>query len=80
MRKVILNLPVKSITDPLRHDNGYYVFLVESASVIPYEQVRDDIYKEIQNARFQESQEKTRSQVTVQFENEAFFQSVRQKQ
>lgn len=80
MRKVLLNLPVKSISEPLRHDNGYYVFRVESADVIPYEQVRDDIYKEIQNARFQESQEKIRSQVTVQFDNEAFFQSVGPKQ
>jgi parvulin-like peptidyl-prolyl isomerase len=80
MRKVILNEKVGAITDPLRHDNGYYVFRVESIDVLPFDKVRDDIYKEIQNARLREWQAKTRAQVTVQFENEAFFQGIGQKQ
>lgn len=78
MRKVLLNQKAGDISDPLRHDNGYYVFRVESVNVLPYEQVRDEIYKEIQNARFNDWQQQTRSQASVQFDNEAFFQSIEQ--
>jgi parvulin-like peptidyl-prolyl isomerase len=80
MRKVLLNLKAGDISDPLRHDNGYYIFRVESANVLPYEQVRDEIYKRIQTARFSDWQQQARSQTSVQFDNEAFFQSVGPKQ
>jgi len=78
MRKVLLNLKAGDISDPLRHDNGYYVFRVESADVLPFDKVRDEIYKQIQNARFNDWQQQGRSQATVQFDNEAFFQSIGQ--
>lgn len=80
MRKVLLNLKAGDTSEALRHDNGYYVFRVESTDVLPYDQVRDEIYKQIQNARFNDWQQQSRSQATVQFDNEAFFQSVGQNQ
>ena len=80
MRKVLLNLAPGTISDPLRHDNGYYVFRVEASDVLPFDKVRDEIYKQIQNARFNDWQQQSRSQATVQFDNEAFFQSVGQNQ
>lgn len=76
MRKVILASKAGDVTDALRHDNGYYVFRVESVGVLPYESVRDEIYKEIRDARFAEWLNKTRQSATVQFENEAFFNSI----
>ena len=80
MRKVLLNLKSGDISDPLRHDNGYYVFRVESSDVLPFDKVRDEIYKQIQNARFAEWQQEGRAQTSVQFDNEAFFQSIGENQ
>ena len=80
MRKVLLNLKTGNISDPLRHDNGYYVFRVEASDVLPFDKVRDEIYKQIQNARFAEWQQQGRAQTSVQFDNEAFFQSIGQDQ
>ena len=80
MRKVLLNLKAGDTSDPLRHDNGYYVFRVESSDVLSFDKVRDEIYKQIQNARFSEWQQQGRSQTSVQFDNEAFFQSIGQNQ
>jgi len=75
MKKVVLSATPGTVTDPLRHENGYYVFRIESTGVLSFDQVRNDIYKEIQNTRFSEWQQQLRSQVSVKFENEAFFQS-----
>ena len=80
MRKVLLNHKAGDTSDPLRHDNGYYVFRVESVDVLPFDKVRDEIYKQIQNARFNDWQQQGRSQATVQFDNEAFFQSIGQNE
>jgi parvulin-like peptidyl-prolyl isomerase len=75
MRQVILSLKEGEVTDALRHDNGYYVFRVESTDVLPFEKVRDDIYKSIQEMRFRDWERKAKSQATVQFDNEVFFQN-----
>lgn len=80
MKQVLLTAKEGTVTEPLRHDNGYYVFRVEAQSVLPYEKVRDDIYKEIQNDRFRDWQQKTQAQASVKVENEAFFQSIGQQQ
>lgn len=79
MKEVLLNQKAGTVAGPLRHDNGYYVFRVESADVLPYEKVRDEIYKDLQNSRFNEWQQQQRSSVSVQFDNEAFFQSIGKK-
>jgi parvulin-like peptidyl-prolyl isomerase len=79
MKDVLFKMKAGEITEPLRHDNGYYVFRVESAGVLPYESVRDEIYKTIQQARFQQWQAQLRAKTTVQFDNEAFFQQTQQQ-
>jgi parvulin-like peptidyl-prolyl isomerase len=75
MKRLLLSATAGTVTDPLRHENGYYVFRVESADVLPYEKVRDEIYKNIQNAQFRDWQDKLRSQSSVKIQNEAFFSS-----
>ena len=37
------------MSEPLRHQNGYYVIRVESAGVLPYDKVKDEIYKELKD-------------------------------
>jgi len=79
MRNAILALKAGQVSDPLRHQNGYYVFRAQSAGVLPYEKVKDEIYKELKDVGFNEWKEKTKAQSSVQFENEAFFQSIKQQ-
>lgn len=73
-RKVILATKVGEITDPLRLDNGFYVFKIQSSGVIPYDQVRGEIFQELKQAGFIKWQQDMRAQAAVTFTNEAFFQ------
>lgn len=79
MRNAILALKAGQVSDPVRHENGYYIFRAESAGVLPYEKVKDDIYKELKDVGFNRWKEKTKAQSSVQFDNEAFFQSIKQQ-
>jgi peptidyl-prolyl cis-trans isomerase C len=76
MRKAILALKVGEVSDPVRHENGYYVFRVESSGVLPYEKVREEIYKELKQAGFKNWQQKTQAESAIQFSNEEFFRNL----
>ena len=76
MRKAILALKAGEVSDPVRHENGYYVFRAESVGVLPYEKVREEIYKELKQSGFRQWQQKTQSESAIQFSNEEFFRSL----
>jgi peptidyl-prolyl cis-trans isomerase C len=76
MRNAILALKPGQVSDPIRHENGYYVFRVESVSVLPYEKVREEIYKELKQAGFVKWQKNTQAEATIQVANEEFFRSL----
>lgn len=80
VKNAILALKAGQVSDPLRLENGYYVFRAESVDVLPYEKVKDEIYKELKDAGFAEWKSKTKAQSNVQFENEAFFHSIGDEQ
>lgn len=73
IRQRILAGTPGEVTDPLNGNNGYYVFRIESIETIPYEQVKDEIFKEIQNAGLVDWINQLRAKVSVKVENEAFF-------
>ena len=79
MRNAVLALKPGQVSGPLRHQNGYYVFRAESAGVLPYEKVKDEIYVELKDVGFNQWKEKTKAESSVQFTNEAFFQSIKQQ-
>lgn len=74
MKNAVLALNAGQVSDPLRHENGYYVFRAESAGVLPYDQVKEDIYRELKERGFAAWQEKTKSEASVTFEKEEYFQ------
>jgi PPIC-type PPIASE domain len=78
MKNAVLALQKGQISDPIRHQNGYYVFRAESSGVLPFEKVKDEIYVELKDVGFNEWKEKTKAESSVQFTNEAFFQSLKQ--
>jgi parvulin-like peptidyl-prolyl isomerase len=73
MRTAILAAKQGDIVGPVRSANGFYVFRIESMAALPFEQVRDDIYKEIQNAGMMNWLAEMRSKSSVKIENEAYF-------
>jgi parvulin-like peptidyl-prolyl isomerase len=75
MRTAVLNLKAGELSSPIRHENGYYIFRADSAGVLPYDQVKDEIYKELKDVGFKQWQKKTQAESSVQFENEQFFSS-----
>jgi peptidyl-prolyl cis-trans isomerase C len=76
MRNAILALTQGQISDPIRHENGYYVFRAESVGVLPYEKVREEIYKELKQTGFRKWQQKTQSESAIQLANEEFFRNL----
>jgi parvulin-like peptidyl-prolyl isomerase len=73
MRNAVLALKEGQISDPIRHENGYYIFKAQSAGVLPYDQVKDEIFRTLKDQGFQKWQQETKNQSSVKFENEAFF-------
>jgi parvulin-like peptidyl-prolyl isomerase len=73
MRNAVLALKEGQISDPVRHENGFYIFKAQSAGVLPYDQVKDEIFKALKEQGFQKWQQETKNQSSVKFENEAFF-------
>jgi peptidyl-prolyl cis-trans isomerase C len=75
MRNAILALKSKGqTTDPVRLPNGYYIFQATEVTEPTYDQVRDEIYKELQNAEVQKWVDGLRKQATAKVENPAYFQ------
>lgn len=73
IRTAISSLKPGQVSDPVRVTNGYYLFRLEELTTQSYDQVRDDIFMEIRQSRFNEWLEKIRKSLDVKIENEAFF-------
>lgn len=73
VKTAVFSLKKGDVSDPVRQANGFYIFRAEEAGLQGYDQVRDDIHREIQQRRFQQWFEETRKKVDVKFENEAYF-------
>jgi parvulin-like peptidyl-prolyl isomerase len=73
MRKVVLTLKAGDVSEPYRHDNGFYIFRAETAGVLPYDQVKDDIFKELKDVALKNWLEETKKQSTFKIESENYF-------
>jgi len=73
IKKAIFSLKPGEVSEPLRQPNGYYLFRVEEIGARPYEEVKDEIHREIRDERFREWFESVRKSLEVKFENEAYF-------
>jgi parvulin-like peptidyl-prolyl isomerase len=73
IRTAVLAARQGEIVGPVRSTNGFYVFRVESMDALPLAKVRDEIYKEIQNAGMMNWLAQMRNKSSVAIENEAYF-------
>lgn len=54
VRKAILSTPPGEMTEVLEEKNGFYLFLVKKNEIMPYEAVKNDVYVQEQQNRFNE--------------------------
>jgi parvulin-like peptidyl-prolyl isomerase len=73
IKNAIFSLKAGQVSDPVRVANGFYLFRLEDLTTQPFEQVRDDIFIEIRQARFNEWLGKIQKSLDVKIENEEFF-------
>ena len=74
IKTTIFSLKPGQVSDPLRVPAGFWVFRLEDLTVEPYEgKVRDDIFIEIQQGRFNEWKDKLQKSLDVKIVNEDFF-------
>ena len=74
VKNAVFTLKQGQVSEPVRQQNGFYLFRAESVVTQPFDEVRDAIYKEIQQARFKEWMEKTQKSLQVKIENERYFE------
>ncbi|MBS1853990.1 MAG: peptidylprolyl isomerase [Acidobacteria bacterium] len=65
-RSAIFKLKKGEITEPLKQPNGYYLFRADEVTVKPLAAVRDEIYNELKNERFNEWMTKLNRETVVQ--------------
>lgn len=65
IKKAIFSTAPGAVTPPMQQPNGYYLFRVEESGVIPYQQIRNQIYEEMRQAKFQKWFEDVRSSIKV---------------
>ena len=73
IKNAIFALKPGKVTDALRVPSGFYLFRLEESTVQSYDTVRDDIFIEIQQKRFNEWQERMVKSLDVKIVNENFF-------
>ncbi len=65
VRKAIFATPAGAVTEPIQQPNGFYLFRVEELKPIPYGEIRNQLYEEIRQAKFQKWFEKMRNSIQV---------------
>jgi peptidyl-prolyl cis-trans isomerase C len=76
IKSAIFSLKAGQVSEPVRVANGFYLFRLEDLSAATFEQVRDEIFMEIRQTRFNEWLEKTRQSLDVKIENPDFFSKI----
>ncbi|MEX2260368.1 MAG: peptidylprolyl isomerase [Bryobacteraceae bacterium] len=73
IKSAVFVLKQGEISQPVRQPNGFYLFRAEEVSAQPYEQVRDEIFNQLRQARFKQWLDTTGTKLDIKVENETFF-------
>ena len=73
IKTAIFKLKSGEVSDPVRSANGFYLFKLEEINFQSYDQVRDDIFMEIRQGRFNQWIETTQKGIDIKVMNEEFF-------
>ncbi len=75
IKAAVFALKDGQVSEPIQQQNGYYLFRAKSVGLRPYDEIKDDIYKEIQNLKMQQWIEGLQKSVVVSDKNSQFFSS-----
>ncbi len=78
IRKAIFALKEGQVSEPVRSNNGFYLFKAEKVGVQPLSAVNDEIYIELHQARQRTAFDAIVKSRVVKIEKEDFFQSPQQ--
>jgi parvulin-like peptidyl-prolyl isomerase len=73
IRDAIFKLKAGEVSEPVRQPNGYYLFKAEQIISKSFQDVRDDIFHEIQMRRMKEWMDSMNKSLNITFDNEAYF-------
>jgi peptidyl-prolyl cis-trans isomerase C len=73
IRNAIFALKKGEISEPVRQPNGFYLFRAEEISPRPFDEVRDQIFTEIRDARFKAWMDQMNRSLNVKYVNDSFF-------
>lgn len=73
IRRAIFALEPGQVSAPIRQANGYYLFQLVSLETPPFEEVRDQVFMDLQKVELDKWMDVVRSTVKVEFKDETFF-------
>ena len=76
IKQTIFALKKGEVSKPVRQPNGFYLFKVTAMEVEPYDKVKDDLFRELQQESFQKWFESMKAQTKVEFDDEAYFKKI----
>ncbi len=76
VKTAVFSLKQGQISDPVRQPNGFYIFRAEEITDRPYAEVKDQIFTELKQVKFQEWMAEVRKTLNVTVENQQAIQAL----
>jgi peptidyl-prolyl cis-trans isomerase C len=73
MKSAIFALKAGQVSDPLRQAGGFWIFRMGEFVTPAYDEVKDEVYKAIQEARFREWMDEVRKSAKVEFKDQKYL-------
>ena len=73
IKKAVFSLKQDQVSEPLKQQNGYYLFRAQSVGLRPYEDVRDEIYRELKDAGLKQWIAELQKNISISLDSPAFF-------
>jgi parvulin-like peptidyl-prolyl isomerase len=73
MKSSIFALKTGQVSDPVRQAGGFWIFRMSEFATPAYDDVKDEVYKAIQEARFREWMEDVRKNAKVEFKDQKYL-------
>ena len=73
IKTAVFALKQGEVSDPIKQANGFYIFKLEEMVLPPYEQVRDDIYKNIKSERLTEWLDSVKKGLKIEYKDEQYL-------
>jgi len=73
IKSVVFALKQDDVSDPLKQQNGFYLFRAQSVGLRPYEEVKDEIYIQLRDAAMNQWIAGLQKSIVITLDNPTFF-------